>query len=68
MPLYIKLAHVSAMITAGDFTRAELLAGISTVDPLTGDYIVVNLKGRILKRDEVEAHLNGTLDGETVTA
>lgn len=65
---YLKLAHVSQMISDGDFTKAQLLEGIVVGAVTRGDYVVVNLKGRILTRDEVDRDLRGTLDGETVTA
>lgn len=65
---YLKLANVAQAITDGEFTKAELLTGIITGGLTSGDYIVVNLKGRILTASQVEQHLDGTLDGETVTA
>lgn len=68
MPLYLKLTNVAQAITDGEFTKAELLAGIVIGGVTRGTYVVVNLKGRILTASEVERHLNGTLDGETVTA
>lgn len=69
MAQYLKLAHAAEMVAAGQITKAQLLDGIVDAGGLSnGDYIVVNLKGRILKRSEVERHLNGTLDGETVSA
>lgn len=65
---YLKLAHVAQMIVDGDFTKAALLEGIVVGGVTRGEYVVVNLKGRILTRDEVDRDLRGTLDGETVTA
>ena len=66
---YLKLANIAQMIVDGDFTTAQLLAGIVDAGGLTsGDYVVVNLKGRILTSDEVGRHLSGSLDGETVSA
>lgn len=57
MPLqYLKLATAVA-----EMTRAQLLAAMAD------GAIVVNLKGRFLTVAEVTAHLNGTLDGETVS-
>jgi hypothetical protein len=54
---YVKLANI------GGFSRVVLLSGITE-----NEIIVVNIKGRILTASEVERHLNGTLDGETVSA
>lgn len=58
---YLKLANVTASVTAGDMTRAELLAAVTT-----DEIRVVNLKGRILTATEIENHLDGRVDGETV--
>lgn len=62
MPLeYRKLAHVAEDVTDGEFTKAEVLASIEAEE-----LIVVNLKGRMLTEAQVEQHLDGTLDAETV--
>lgn len=64
---YIKLGHVAQRIADGDFTQAELLAGIVDAGGLTsGDYVVVNLKGLILTSAQVSSHLSGGVDGETL--
>lgn len=62
MPLvYRKLAHVTDDVSNGVLSRGDLLAGITA-----GEIIAVNLKGRYLTSAQVEQHLDGTVDGETV--
>lgn len=63
MPLeYRKLAHVASDVEYAVMTAAEVVAEIEAEE-----LIVVNLKGRMLTAAEVEEHLAGTLDGETVS-
>lgn len=64
---YIKLGHVAERIAAGDFTLAQLLAGIAEPDATSnGDYVVVNVKGLILTATQVSSHLSGGVDGDTL--
>ncbi len=58
---YLKLANVTASVTAGDLTKAAVVASVTS-----GVTNVVNLKGRILTADELTSHLEGRVDGETV--
>jgi hypothetical protein len=58
---YLKLAHVTEMMSDAELTKAGVIASIAA-----NELIVVNLKGRILTAAQVEKHLDGTLDGETV--
>lgn len=62
MPLqYLKLAHVTASVAAGEVTKAALLAEVEA-----GETKVVNLKGLILTVLQVDNHLSGRVDGETL--
>jgi hypothetical protein len=58
---YLKLAHVAEMVSDAELTKAGVV-----VSMMANELIVVNLKGRILTAAQVEKHLDGTLDGETV--
>lgn len=59
---YRKLSHVTTEVEQGVITRADLLADVTA-----GTVVVVNLKGRMLTAAQVEAHLDGRVDGETVS-
>jgi len=58
---YRKLAHVTADVAAGTLTQAAVLSEMEAEE-----LIVVNLKGRMLTETQVENHLEGRVDGETV--
>jgi hypothetical protein len=58
---YLKLAHATEQVSSGEITKAALLALIEA-----GERTVVNLKGRMLTAAQVDDHLTGRVDGETV--
>jgi hypothetical protein len=57
---YRKLAHITEDVSTGETTKAAVLALITAEEMK-----VVNLKGLILTAAQVDAHLDGTTDGET---
>ena len=59
---YLKLGHVTTMVSEGEMSSAELLSAIAS-----GTVLVVNVKGLVLTSAQVSSHLSGGVDGDTLT-
>ncbi len=58
---YLKLAVATELVTSGELPKADLLELMATKQ-----LKVVNLKGLMLTSAQMDKHLDGTVDGDTL--